>query len=289
MPNGPAGKSSHVQVKPPNAEVRIDHRFVPIALRCGAALHPDGRGPEHLVDSGIGEHLRTRGHEVHVHTLESMIDAPSEVTLAVDLARVLAEQVGASKRNGHFPLILAGRCMAALGAVAGLESNRTGVVWFDSHGDFNTPETSRSGMLDGMAGAVIAGRCWRGVSTTVPGFVPVSESRYVLIGARDLDPPEAELLRDSAVTLVSPQRIGTEGPAVAPDSLASDVWPLSTFTWTWMFSIQSAWDVRTSMRHRPAWRSMTSRESCKRPRRGSALVPLRCRPMIRRSTSMVAC
>lgn len=178
-----------------------------------------GRGPERMVESGIVEYLQSRGHEVHVQTLESDVDVPSEITLAVDLARRLADRVGESKRNGRFPLVLAGRCMTALGVVAGLGSDRTGVVWFDSHGDFNTPETSRSGMLDGMAGAVISGRCWTGVSGTIPGFVPVSESRYVLVGARDLDPAEADLLERSAVRLIPPEGVPGVGAAALADSL----------------------------------------------------------------------
>jgi arginase len=179
-----------------------------------------GRGPEHLVEAGIRDSLQSRGYEVHAHTIDSDVDVPSEIMVAVDLARGLAERVGASRRNGHFPLVLAGRCMSALGAVAGLGSDRTGVVWFDSHGDFNTPETSRSGMLDGMAGAVIAGRCWSGVAATIPGFVPVSESRYVLVGARDLDPAEAELLESSAITLIPSDELRAGGPHLAADSLS---------------------------------------------------------------------
>lgn len=178
-----------------------------------------GRGPEHLVESGILEHLRSRGHEVHTHTIDSEVDVPSEIMVAVDLARRLAEQIRRSRQSGHFPLVLAGRCMSALGAIAGLGSARTGVVWFDSHGDFNTPTTSRSGMLDGMAGAVIAGRCWSGVAATIPGFVPVSESRYVLVGARDLDPAEAELLESSDVTLIGPEQVRADASAAITASL----------------------------------------------------------------------
>lgn len=178
-----------------------------------------GRGPDRLIESGLREHLRSRGHVLRAHTLDSDLDVPSEIMLAVDLARRLAERVGESTRSGHFPLILAGRCISALGAVAGLASDRTGVVWFDRHGDFNTPETSRSGMLDGMAGAAIAGRCWAGVAATIPGFVPVSESRYALVGARDLDPAEAELLERSAVMLFPPERVVEDGAAAVAHSL----------------------------------------------------------------------
>jgi len=61
------------------------------------------------------------------------------------------------------------------------------VLWFDAHGDFNTPESTLGGFLDGMALAIATGRCWTGLAATVPGFTPVAEENVVLVGARDLD------------------------------------------------------------------------------------------------------
>ena len=49
-------------------------------------------------------------------------------------------------------LTLGGCCCAHVGAVEGLATryDRLGVVWFDAHGDLNTPETSPSGNVWGM-------------------------------------------------------------------------------------------------------------------------------------------
>ena len=93
--------------------------------------------------------------------------------------------------------------MAALTATAALGPERTAVVWFDAHGDFNTPETSASGFLDGMAVAMLAGRCWKGMTSKVPGFVPVPESQIVMTGLRALDETEEENVDSSGVHRVA--------------------------------------------------------------------------------------
>jgi arginase len=95
--------------------------------------------------------------------------------------------------------------------LAGLDSGSTAIVWLDAHGDFNTPETTVSGFLDGMALATATGRCWQNLAASVPGFRPVSEKNVVLIGARDFDPAERRLLDDSAVTLIESQSVRKHG------------------------------------------------------------------------------
>jgi arginase family enzyme len=82
------------------------------------------------------------------------------------------------------PVVLGGCCCAHVGAVEGLATRygRLGVVWFDAHGDLNTPETSPSGNLWGMPLRMLLD------SGTV------SPQDTVLVGARNLDPPEKEFI-----------------------------------------------------------------------------------------------
>lgn len=152
-----------------------------------------GRGPDHLVESGLGDALAEDDHHVTVTRVESNIEPAAEVAVTFDLARGIAGAVRGARQDGRLPLVLAGNCIAALGIMAGLDSDRTGVLWLDAHGDLNTPETTRSGFVDGMALATLTGRCWRGMAATVPGFSPLPDHRIALIGARDLDPPEEAL------------------------------------------------------------------------------------------------
>ena len=103
--------------------------------------------------------------------------------------------------------MLAGDDTAAIGVVSGLEQAAglgagIGVVWVDAHGDFNTPETSFSGILAGMPVAILAGLAgplWRHAA----GFVtPVETEHIVLAGVRELDEKEEELIRSTAVRVV---------------------------------------------------------------------------------------
>ena len=88
--------------------------------------------------------------------------------------------------------MLAGNCLTTCGAVAGEAADS--IIWFDQHGDINTPETSSYGFLDGMALATALGLCWRPMANAIPGFHAVDPARCMLVDARDLDPDEKVLL-----------------------------------------------------------------------------------------------
>jgi arginase len=77
--------------------------------------------------------------------------------------------------------------------VAGLGAD-TGIVWMDAHPDLNTPGTTLSGMFEGMALAAATGLCWRGMAETHARLAPAKPGHCVLFGARDIDPPEADLI-----------------------------------------------------------------------------------------------
>jgi arginase len=162
-----------------------------------------GLGPEHLLGRGLAAMLAKRGHEVTVEIVEILAASPPlEVGGAFQLNRLLAARVQAAVAAGLFPVVLAGNCNTAAGTLAGIGPEGTGVLWFDSHADLNTPETTGSGFFDGMALAMITGRCWSTLSAAIPGFVPVPDGKVVLAGARDLDPAEEALLAVSGFGVV---------------------------------------------------------------------------------------
>jgi len=179
-----------------------------------------GSGPEHLLSAGLAERLKRAGHDTETATIELTPGLfPSEISAAFDLNRQLASEVRRATDNGIFPLVLSGNCSTAIGTVAGIRHHDPGVLWFDAHGDFNTPETTVGGFLDGMALATLTGRCWRTLAAGVPGFQPVSEQRVALLGARDLDPREAEVLDGSGIEMIAAGAVSSGidnlfGPAV---------------------------------------------------------------------------
>ncbi len=142
-----------------------------------------------------------------------------EVGTSFAVARELAEKVRDATGRGDFPLVLAGNCISCIGTLAGLGDPPPAIIWLDAHGDFNTPETTISGFLDGMALATAVGRCWGKLATTVSGFRPVPETQVVLLGARDFDVDERALLDRSAVSLIDVQRIRKHGLRAALEPL----------------------------------------------------------------------
>jgi arginase len=149
------------------------------------------RGPGYLLSNGVLAGAA-------VEAVESSFIP--EVQCAFDLARQLAENVRAIRDRGNRAVVLSGNCNSAMGTMAGLGCARTGVLWFDAHGEFNTPETTASGFFDGMPLAVLTGRCWRGMANAIPGFSPVPEDHIVLAGVRDTGPEEQAALDASAIT-----------------------------------------------------------------------------------------
>jgi arginase len=169
-----------------------------------------GAGPEALLDAGLERALRNNGHSVHTRIAEL---APgswrAEIQTSFELMRMLSVAVREALASGRLPIILAGNCNTAVGTLAGLGPG-VGVTWFDAHGDFNTPETTTSGFLDGTAVAIITGRCWKQLTVTIPGFQPVEEEHVCLIGTRDVDSLEARLLADSSIDVIEPNKIRSD-------------------------------------------------------------------------------
>lgn len=122
--------------------------------------------------------------------------------LCGEVAREVARGVAAGKGV----LLVGGNCVHATGVVGGLQdvwgpASRVGLVWFDAHGDFNTPSTSESGSLGGMPLAVVAGLAhpeWRELSHV---RCPLPAYRILLVGARNLDEAESRLIRAAGVAV----------------------------------------------------------------------------------------
>ena len=174
-----------------------------------------GQGPIALIESGLVEHLRTLGNEVDVASVRLSEGLHSEANALVELQRLTVPLLRDALSRQARPIILSGNCgPAALSAVAALNQSETATIWFDAHADFNTPETSRSGFLDGMGLAILTGRCWRRLAERFESFQPVLDSQVIQIGVREKDPPEVQLLQQSGI-----KQIPTVALAGLPEAL----------------------------------------------------------------------
>ena len=141
--------------------------------------HPDlSRGPGVLAEAIGAETVVVPGPEPR--------PVPNEVADSFDVIRSVRSAVSEAVADGRFPLVLAVNCFTSLGTVAGVGRD-LGVIWFDAHGDFHTPDSTPTGFLDGMGFAMLTGDGWQEMRQGLRS-VPVQNS--VLVAARDLEPTE---------------------------------------------------------------------------------------------------
>jgi arginase len=111
----------------------------------------------------------------------------------------VADHVARAVRDGELPIVLAGNCFTSIGALAVTGTPDTTVVWFDAHGDFNTPQTSITGFLDGMALSAAVGDCCEEMLASLNEFQAIASDRVVLAGTRALDPAEQSRVESSRI------------------------------------------------------------------------------------------
>ena len=184
-----------------------------------------GAGPAALVAAGAAERLGARGADVVGGRVD--LDVPGGFTIeaatGTEVMRRVALDVAA--HPDRIPVVLAGNCGVTLGVVAGLRAvapeRRVAVLWFDAHGDLQTPATSASGFFDGMGFAMMGDRCWQALAATVPGHAPLPDERAVLVGGHDLDAPERALVEDGGPTWLSVAGIRAGRTEAVLDEVAS--------------------------------------------------------------------
>jgi arginase len=129
----------------------------------------------------------------------------------------LRREVERSLDAGFTPIVLGGDHSLGIGSVSGSSNHHhrrgetIGLIWFDAHGDFNTPETTPSGNIHGMSLAILHGLGDPDL-VGLGGRAPKVDPRHtVLLGVRDLDPGERDLLRRSGVTVFTIREIDERG------------------------------------------------------------------------------
>jgi arginase len=140
----------------------------------------------------------------------------------------MGKLISANRKNDYFTIGLLTNCVDLLGMLAGLQHLRPeagpsksdfrslqneglagrkpfriGLIYIDAHADFNTPETTLSGMLGGMNVAVASGLCLTRLRLKT-GLDPAIPTKYIVMGGlRDVDPLEQELLDRSFIEYIS--------------------------------------------------------------------------------------
>ena len=115
----------------------------------------------------------------------------------VDANNKLASKVHEALTNNTLPFIIGGDHSLALGSIAGSSKyfgNDLGVIWIDAHGDVNTEITSPSGNIHGMPLAASMGIGYEKLTSIFFNDFKVKPENVFILGCRDLDPGEVELI-----------------------------------------------------------------------------------------------
>jgi arginase len=183
------------------------YAVIGVRFRNATPCAGDERSVDALLDSGV---LNVAGHPPTVYTptldgLSLSSDVPTNIGM---LNRRIADMVADIRGSGQRVLLIGGDCTHTTGVYAGLvqahgPDARIGLVWFDAHGDFNTTQTTLSGMLGGMPVAVCAGLTlpqWRNAAGI---HTPLATNRIVMVDVRNLDAAEETLIRATDVRVVA--------------------------------------------------------------------------------------
>jgi arginase len=203
-----------------------------VLMDLGADRRGVDMGPSAIRVADLNKRLENLGYEVadagniSVRNAEMMQITDGKAKYLPEIAAAcqkLADHVESVLESGSIPIILGGDHSVAIGSVSGLASfhhkreQRVGIIWFDAHGDMNTPEISPSGNIHGMPFAAILGHGAKQL-THISGFAPkVHPEDCVLIGARSVDPEEALALKASGIRVVTMRELDERGMSSVMD------------------------------------------------------------------------
>jgi len=187
--------------------------YVPLYL--GGSHRGVSMGPAAMRVADVSERIERLGfrvaREIEINVPPSVCwwDKPSSARCVPEIADVsqeISSAVEGALMDGTIPITIGGDHSLAIGSISGVSSfyrkqnQEFGLIWFDAHGDINTPDTSHSGNVHGMPLAISLGTGDARL-TELHGYSPkVAGKRSVLIGIRDIDEAEREIISKSGIT-----------------------------------------------------------------------------------------
>ncbi len=177
----------------------------------GARFVGQEQAPQSLRDAGLVQLLRSDGHEVvDLGDLAQASFAPDpqhpkqqNLSLVVSVLEQVANRVESALADGMWPLVIGGDCTVTIGVLAALAKHfpKLGLMYLDGDVDLNTPETTHTGILDGMVLAHILGEGAEELSRFGCRYPLLEEQDITLFGysteAGGVDPVEIGLLEDT--------------------------------------------------------------------------------------------
>ncbi|MBT3341118.1 MAG: arginase [Planctomycetes bacterium] len=211
-------------------------RILGVPLDLGAGHRGTDMGPSALRIAGVHQALEAHGcdvrreSDIHVPAMETREPRNLHARFRQEILHVcsdLHDRVRQVLAEGARPLIYGGDHSLAMGSVAGVAGHyrdlnqEIGLIWFDAHGDMNLPKTSPSGNVHGMPLAHLLGRGDKDLAM-IGGFAgKVKPENVALVGIRDIDKGEREIIRESGIHAFTMRDIDERGmAAVTREALA---------------------------------------------------------------------
>jgi arginase len=209
--------------------------FIGVPLDLGAGRRGVDMGPSAFRLADIHEHIRALGYQVEdagdidVTVRETREPGNPRLKYLVEILRTceaLRDEVGRVLTRGSMPVVLGGDHSIAMGTIAGLSrfhrhrGGRIGLIWFDAHGDMNTPDTSPTGNIHGMPLAAALGFGEPSLTELAGERPMVDAANAAVVGLRDVDVAERETIRESGIGAFTMRDIDERGMrAVMEDAI----------------------------------------------------------------------
>ncbi len=195
-------------------------RIIGIPIDLGQEHRGVDMGPIAIRYAGLGRKIRALGYS----TKDSgNINVPGHYTLTtthlderiipIEKACRRAYALGQKAiQKKEIPIFLGGDHSVAIGTVGGVtHNNECGVIWIDAHGDANTPKSSPSGNIHGMALATLLGKGPKKLRNVGRKGPKIKASNVVMIGIRELDHLEKTYLANSGCHVYTMRAIDERG------------------------------------------------------------------------------
>ncbi len=200
--------------------------LIGVPMDLGGGRRGVDMGPSAVRIAGVRGAVESLGFEfvdhgnLEVVAPESRIPADPKARFLDEISDActrLANDVEERMAEGDFPLIVGGDHSIAIGTVSGIASHfhkqdeKIGLIWFDAHGDMNTPETSESGNIHGMPLAALLGYGPGSLTRLSRRFPAVDRENAVLVGIRSLDERERGMVKESGIRCITMKEVDQHG------------------------------------------------------------------------------
>lgn len=202
----------------------MDINIIGVPVCFGSDMAGVNLGPEKLREKEVVNIIKRNNHNVYdlgniyVKEVKEYEKFQSHQKMKyidpiVEIDTNLAQQVYNTISSGNFPFIIGGDHSLGLGSIAGSSKyfENMGVIWIDAHGDINTHETTPSGNVHGMPLAAAMGIGHEKLVNLYYEGIKVKPENVFIIGARDLDKGEIELVRKLNLNLWTTKKIKDDG------------------------------------------------------------------------------